>query len=178
MCLATKFSRGIFKDFFTDIKKGWNDAGLTLIELVVVLAIIGILILPLLAPASQILAESGLRHIAMTLVRDLRYVQQQQMQDPKAFWELQFIDDITNHKQYWRVNKLDPVQNTWVTQYTRELPAGISMTGIQSFSYKRAYFKETGEPINAGTVSLNNDHSQYSVAVAAISGRIRWVKVR
>lgn len=130
------------------------------------IAIIGVLALLCLAPANRIIEEIGLRQMAIMLARDIRYIQQQTMQEPNANWRLQFADN----QQSWQVSRNN------VIQFTRELPNGISLNGTETIPDRRFSFTETGQPVNAGAVFLNNAHARYSISVAGFTGRIRWAR--
>lgn len=163
MYLARKFWPGILRDCYTKHHNGWFVAGFSFVEVLIVLAIISILAFSLLAPANQIIEEIGLRQMAIMLARDIRYIQQQTIQEPNANWQLQFADN-----QSWQVSRNN------VIQYTRVLPNGILMNGIDNIPNRQFSFRETGQPVNAGTVFLNN---RYSVAIMGFTGRIRWAKL-
>lgn len=173
MFMVRKSSDGICGLLLTKQKQ----SGLSLLEILTAVAIIGILILALLPAFSKIIANVCLRHTAVILARDIRYVQQQNMQDPESGWKLElrrYLTEQAIEQPAWAVSKFD--KNLRVAQYTRILPTGITFRGADTFADHEICFTETGTPVNAGTVRLQNDHSCYAVSVMVFSGRIRWRK--
>lgn len=154
-----------------------NHTGFSLLEIIMVVAITGLLVFAMLPAVSEIIANVCLRHLVVILARDIRYVQQQNMQEPSRGWKLELrriVDDAYIEQHAWAVSRLD--NNMRVTQFTRKLPDGISFLGADTFTHHEISFTETGTPVNAGTVWLQNKHARYAVSVMVFSGRIRWRK--
>jgi len=153
-----------------------NTHGFTLTELAVVLALFGIAAMLAWPRMNGILADLYLRQTANQLVRDIRFVQQQAMNNPSGGWKILFVTSQVINGQHTNVQKWSIYRfenGMSQTQNTRQLPAGFSYFGL-TLNNKEIRFTELGVPTSAGYVGIRNSlgHTLY-VIVALVTGKVR-----
>lgn len=150
--------------------------GFTLVELVAVLAIFGIMALLAWPVMYKSLDELYLRQTAHQLLRDIRFVQQQAMNNPSGGWKLVFINGQVVDGEYqdiqgWSVYRYENDMSR--VQATRRLPTGLISLGT-NFAHQEVHFSELGAPLSAGHAGLRNGQgSILYVIVAPVTGKTR-----
>lgn len=153
-----------------------NARGVTLTELAVVMAILAIMALLAMPRMIGLLNELYLRQTANQLVRDIRFVQQQAMNNPSGGWKISFVSSqVINGQQTdiqsWSTYRF--VQGMSQMQSTRRLPPGLSYLGM-NFHSREIRFSELGAPVSAGHVGFRNSlGSELYVIVAPVTGKAR-----
>lgn len=153
-----------------------NIRGFTLTELVVVLALVGIAALLAWPMMTGSLEELYLRQTANQLVRDIRFVQQQTMNNPSGGWKISFVtSQVINGQdtnvQGWSIhcfeNQFSQVQRTY------QLPPGLTYIGM-NFDKPEIRFSELGVPVSAGRVGICDraGHKLY-IILASVTGKVR-----
>jgi len=141
-----------------------KEEGLTLIELVTVLAILSIIVL-IVIPSTDFFdtTRSNIRLtlIAREVVNDLRYIQQKSIFEGEI---LRFESDDTKTRYYIK-RKDDNIK-------IKNLPEGIKISKKDGGKVE-IYFNQMGTPIGACTITLKNDKgSEIYISVAVVTGRI------
>ncbi|HBS60052.1 MAG TPA: hypothetical protein DEA44_12370 [Firmicutes bacterium] len=153
-----------------------NQSGYSVIEIAVVVALIGIGASLLWPKMTGLLDELYLRQTAYQLVRDIRFIQQQAMNNPSGGWKLVFVTgrvEAGNYidEQNWSIYRYEAKISS--KQHSRQLPPGFSFSGL-NFRNQEIRFTEMGAPVSAGHVTLRNSagHTLY-VIVAPVTGKAR-----
>jgi prepilin-type N-terminal cleavage/methylation domain-containing protein len=153
-----------------------NVRGITLTELLVVLAILGIMALLIMPRMIGFSNELYLRQTANQLVRDIRFVQQQAMNNPSGGWKITFVTSQVMSGQQadlqgWSTYRFE--QGMSQMQNTRRLPPGLSYLGM-NFLSREIRFSELGAPLSAGHIGIRNSlgHELY-VIIAPVTGKAR-----
>ncbi|WP_028991947.1 prepilin-type N-terminal cleavage/methylation domain-containing protein [Thermoanaerobacter thermocopriae] len=143
-----------------------KEEGLTLIELVTVLAILSVIVL-IVIPSSNFFdttrSNVRLTLIAHEVVNDLRYIQQKSIFEG----EILYFKSKSDNTGYY-INRYNDNKNI----KTKNLPKGIKISKKDGGKVE-IYFNQMGTPIGACTITLKNDKgSEIYISVAVVTGRI------
>lgn len=164
------------------IKRCWpailRDSGLTLLEVLLVVAILGVLAATV-APGGAALVQSyRLKEAAEMVAADLRQVQQWAVAGEGANWRIIFNLGGDRHRYLVQ-------QVVKGTSWIRDLPGGIAFAGDINVGswYNQVWFNLEGTP-NSGVVDIviplvdERSGRQLLVKVAGTTGRVlvtdRW----
>lgn len=147
---------------FWKIKYGdkLNEKGYTLIELVLVLAILGIILLISMPTISNI-NDAYLNHFSRQLLYDIRYVKNMNMAEPMKSYNMVLLGD------------------GYQVRYTDPMPAFHKVVDLRdnyslSFYDSTVWFNANGTPRRAQTIKiLNNSTGRYrEITINVNTGRI------
>lgn len=149
-----------------------RGAGYTLVELMVTVALVGV-IAGMAAPAFYgVVAHYRLETVAWEIAVNIRHVQQRAITDSHAGYKIAFVLD----REYYRIhlNAEKPME------YERhEMPPGIDLEsttfGQVSSSVRELTFGVKGNPLpGGGTITLHSSNGEYRyVIVTPVTGRVR-----
>lgn len=140
-----------------------DQKGVTLIELVSVLAIISIVSLIIVPRFNNVIAKYELEAAARMIASDLRLAQQMAVSKGEYY---RIIFDTTNKDRY---------QFVLATKIIKQvlLPEGVQIDST-SFDGNTVIFGHSGAPQPAGTITLIGRNGQFLfVIVAVATGRVR-----
>jgi prepilin-type N-terminal cleavage/methylation domain-containing protein len=155
-----------------------RDSGLTLLEVLLVVAILGVLAATV-APGGAALVQSyRLKEAAEMVASDLRLVQQRAVAGEGSNWRITFNLGGDRHRYLVR-------QVVKGTSWVRELPTGIAFAGDINVGpwYNQVWFNLEGTP-NSGAIDIiiplvdERSGRRIFVKVAGTTGRVlvteRW----
>jgi len=151
-----------------------DEDGLTLVELIVILAVLSVLLI-IIFPSSDLLnpEKSSLRLniTAKEVVNDLRYIQQKTILDPNR--ETLYFEIFPDNKGYYiktynddKCIKIKELPNGIIIEKNNNRKDSIKNKEIIKFS-------ETGTPFPGGlTITLKNSLKEIKITLVPSTGRI------
>jgi prepilin-type N-terminal cleavage/methylation domain-containing protein len=143
-----------------------NQKGVTLLELVVVFAIIAITAVLVIPNLGSWLTNYRLRSAARDVTSTLRTAQMRSVSN-NLFYRVEFTGSSYTLTRSTSELRADPWDNEGVAQ---TLPSGISIKS-NSFAGNKALFRPNSSS-NGGTVVLQNKIRQTTITVVPTTGRI------
>ncbi|SDF08995.1 prepilin-type N-terminal cleavage/methylation domain-containing protein [Sporolituus thermophilus] len=144
--------------------------GFTLIETVIVIAILGIAATLAMPMIGNFLAAHELDYAARNLAADIRYLQQLSINDPdnKADYKMFIQNNEYRITWYNATNPLNPMPEDTFKRVV--LPASVSIVSPP----QQLKFGSTGAPLKGTSILLQSTKGGYKyVVVASITGRVR-----
>jgi type II secretion system protein H len=158
------------------VKKVLLDRGFTLIEIVVVVALVGILSSIVLPDFKKTVDHYKLNVAAQQLSHNIRMVQQKAISEGVPY---KILFDMNKRDYYIIKSALNGFQGKVV-----KLPEGVNFEWTSfttnfnnSKNENTLIFSVSGAPIQAGTVALKNKNERLYVMVTVATGRVRISKI-
>ncbi len=138
-----------------------SSRGFTLIEIIVIVALIALLSAVILPDFKSSLMDHKLNIAARQMAQNMRLVQQKAMSEGVP-WRIVFHSSSNNYKINQGIKLWKQVN----------LPDGVEFMYI-GFSEKTLTFYPSGAAVPAGTVKLTNNNKSLYIIVSVATGRIR-----
>ncbi|MDK2918462.1 MAG: hypothetical protein PWQ37_1195 [Candidatus Petromonas sp.] len=138
-----------------------NKRGFTLIEAILVLAIISIFVLIGSIELKDVFADAKLRAAARMIANDIRYAQQLAISTKSDDVEVFFN----------KANNSYNVNSGMVTYKSEKLPEGVKFH-YNTFANDRCIYSKTGNPIHAGKVIIEHNGHYFTITVKVATGRV------
>jgi len=140
--------------------------GFTLLELVVAVAVIGVLATVLVPYVNRVISRNELKNAAHTIASDIRYGEHRALTEEYAFFKIRFLPPANAYRTYF--NKEDP------TDYeVKELPRRVVLVGT-NFANDTIHFNARGSVVQGGTITLRDNYDNWLyVKVQPVTGRVK-----
>ncbi|MBO8128750.1 MAG: type II secretion system protein [Peptococcaceae bacterium] len=141
-----------------------TEAGLTLLEMVIVMLIMGVLLAVAVPSITKTTARANLDTITRQLMADIREARERTMAEKQTYF-VRFYPDVEKYKVFKAGGS-----DRWV-----EFPAHIDLTSTNFPNHEMYFNVITGAPSRGGYVTIcNTQTSEYRyVIVTPVTGRVR-----
>jgi len=140
-----------------------NNRGITLIELIIVLAILSIIFSISIPQFNDIIARYELQTTARMVASDLRLAQQMAISKGEYY---RILFDLFNRDRYQLLSGTKMIKQVF-------LPKGVKLSAT-SFNGNTVMFTPLGAPVPAGRIMLTGRNNEnLFVIVAVATGRVR-----